>query len=87
MSGDDHFLRPDNNPPCMYPDCLIKTELGAHACEHSCPHITEMRHLRIIQRLRKRLADIHEISQDNAVPDWQKLQNIAATAQQALDFD
>ena len=37
-----------------------------------------------IGRLRKALEIIHEISQETNVPAWQTLQNIEATASQAL---
>lgn len=33
-----------------------------------------------IERLQRQLSDIHEITQDNSVPAWSKLQNIEATA-------
>jgi len=33
-----------------------------------------------IKRLRAKLDAIHDITQDNSVPCWQKIQNIEATA-------
>lgn len=38
-----------------------------------------------VSRLREKLTAIHEITQfDTMVPEWQRLQNIAATAASAL---
>ena len=41
-----------------------------------------------VSRLREKLTAIHEIAQfDTIVPEWHRLQNIAATARSALDGD
>jgi hypothetical protein len=38
-----------------------------------------------VERLRRKLAEIHEISQQHLEPAWQVIENVAATARSALD--
>jgi hypothetical protein len=38
----------------------------------------------MLELLRKKMEEIHDITQDTMLPSWQALQNIAATASSAL---